>query len=295
MKVVYGHTDSIYVTIDSIERGKEIVSILNEKMREKFPNVMGLEEHPVTLEFEKYYKSLGVGATKNRNAGLITWKDGKHLEETEFTMTGFTAKRASETKLAKEVQINTLKMWVNGRNKKDITVYLNNVYSKVLLGKVELGNLAKRSRYKEERFKVKCVNCFRKSSLFNLMTKKCCNRMNIQTMEGKRPSIGSGIEGIIFYNSTHDNPITDSYICVKVSYVNDKYMHPIYQVLTEPSYFSANTIAELNNLIIKHGSVDYKHYANTVVKKAEPIFNAMGWDSKDISKDKRQKEIEDWF
>tara|TARA_R110000850_G_scaffold46762_7_gene117603 strand:- start:424 stop:783 length:360 start_codon:yes stop_codon:yes gene_type:complete len=119
--------------------------------------------------------------------------------------------------------------------------------------------------------------------------------MNIQTMEGKRPSIGSGIEGIIFYNSTNSIPITDSYICVKVSYVNDKYMHPIYQVLTEPSYFSANTIAELNNLIIKHGSVDYKHYANTVVKKAEPIFNAMGWDSKDISKDKRQKEIEDWF
>ena len=104
----------------------------------KFPNVMGLEEHPVTLEFEKYFKSLGVGATKNRNAGLITWKNGKYLEETEFTMTGFTAKRVSETKLAKEVQINALKMWVEGRNRKDITLYLNNVYTDVLLGKVNL-------------------------------------------------------------------------------------------------------------------------------------------------------------
>ena len=119
--------------------------------------------------------------------------------------------------------------------------------------------------------------------------------MNIQTMGGKRPSVGSGIEGIIFYNSIHSNPITDSYICVKVSQVNDKYMHPLYQIPTEPSYFSANTLLELESLIEKYGSIDYRHYANTVVKKAEPIFNAMGWDSKDISKDKRQKEIQDWF
>ena len=32
---------------------------------------------------------------------LITWKDGKFLDEKEFVMTGFTAKRLSETKLAR--------------------------------------------------------------------------------------------------------------------------------------------------------------------------------------------------
>ena len=116
MKVVYGHTDSIYVDIEdnSIETAKETLKILNEHVRKSFPNVMGLEEHPVTLEFEKYFRTLGVGATKNRNAGLITWKDGEFLDEEEFVMTGFTAKRVSLTKLAKDVQLSVLNMWVEG-------------------------------------------------------------------------------------------------------------------------------------------------------------------------------------
>ena len=34
MKVVYAHTDSIYVPIKSIDKAKEICQMLNEKMRE---------------------------------------------------------------------------------------------------------------------------------------------------------------------------------------------------------------------------------------------------------------------
>ena len=89
---------------------------------------MGLEEHPVTLEFEKYFRTLGLGATKNRNAGLITWKDGDFLDEEEFTMTGFTAKRVSLTKLAKEVQLAVLNMWVEGKSEEDLVSYLNMKY-----------------------------------------------------------------------------------------------------------------------------------------------------------------------
>ena len=108
MKVVYGHTDSIYVQIDSVEKAQDAIKEIESSVREHFPNVMGLEQHPVVLEFEKYYSALGVGTTKNRNAGMITWKDGEWLDEPEFIMTGFTAKRVSETKLAKGVQtINT--------------------------------------------------------------------------------------------------------------------------------------------------------------------------------------------
>ena len=101
MDVVYGHTDSIYVKIDSVEQAQEIVEEINEHVKTKFPNVLGLKEHPVSLEFEKYYQTLGVGTTKNRNAGLISWKDGNWLKEPEFIMTGFTAKRVSITPLAK--------------------------------------------------------------------------------------------------------------------------------------------------------------------------------------------------
>ena len=92
MKVVYGHTDSIYVQIDSVETAQNKIKEIESYVREAFPNVMGLKEHPVVLEFEKYYSTLGVGATKNRNAGMITWEDGAWLDSPKFTMTGFTAK-----------------------------------------------------------------------------------------------------------------------------------------------------------------------------------------------------------
>ena len=109
MKVVYGHTDSIYVQIDSVEKAQESIKKIEAKVRERFPNVMGLDNHPVVLEFEKYYSSLGVGTTKNSNAGLVSWEDGVWLDEPKFSMTGFTAKRVSETKLAKQIQTDALK------------------------------------------------------------------------------------------------------------------------------------------------------------------------------------------
>ena len=57
MKVVYAHTDSIYIPIDNINKAKKVCNELNNHVRESFPNVLGLENHPVTLEFEKYYES----------------------------------------------------------------------------------------------------------------------------------------------------------------------------------------------------------------------------------------------
>ena len=117
MKVVYAHTDSIYVPIENVEKAKEICTILNNHMREHFPNLLGLENHPVTLEFEKYYEGLGVGVKKNRNAGYISWKDGKYLDEHQFVVTGFSTKRISENKIGKDFQSDLLKMWAGPKTK----------------------------------------------------------------------------------------------------------------------------------------------------------------------------------
>ena len=47
MKVVYGHTDSIYVTIDSIDEAKKVCSELNEYIQGEFPNDWNLPVHLV--------------------------------------------------------------------------------------------------------------------------------------------------------------------------------------------------------------------------------------------------------
>ena len=219
MKVVYGHTDSIYVEVDSIKKAESISTIINNHVRSKFPNVMALEEHPINLEFEKYFESLGVGATKNRNAGLIVWKDGKFLENKEFFMTGFTAKRISETPLAKEVQIKVLNMWVEQSSKEDILDYLINMYQNTLNGDIPLNKILKRSRFKEERFHVYCMDC---KKAYYLTDTKCNHFLTTAekrgkgwTSAGKRPSIGSGIVGVLLYNKMNKEPINDTYLFMK--------------------------------------------------------------------------------
>jgi DNA polymerase elongation subunit (family B) len=158
MKVVYGHTDSIYVEMP-MNRAEETLALLNNHVRGLFPNLLGLKEHPVTLEFEKYYESLGVGITKNRNAGLISWKDGVTLDEPEFVMTGFAAKRVAITQLAKDIQLTVLKMWVEQKSEQEITNYLKTEYNKVLNGEIDIKNITNRSRFKPERVRYKCNYC----------------------------------------------------------------------------------------------------------------------------------------
>lgn len=295
MKVVYGHTDSIYVEIDSIEKAKETVEHLNKEVRKIFPNILGLEEHPVTLEFEKYFKTLGVGTTKNRNAGLITWKDGEYLDEDEFVMTGFTAKRISETNLAKEVQIKTLTMWAENKSEEEIVEYLRDKYHSVKYGQIDIEDVLKRTRYKPERFSVKCKTCSSTSTTFDLMEQPCCSTMNLRTLEGKRASVREGIEGVLYRKYVDDLDISDSYLFMKVSNNTQntkitQYLHPTKQVMVFPSYISGLTVDEMKNY-----TPDWEHYAESVVKKAEPIFRAMGWKISQIKHDQNQRSLMEWF
>ena len=233
MKVVYGHTDSIYVQIDSVEKAQEAIKEIETSVREHFPNVMGLKEHPVQLEFEKYFSALGVGTVRNRNAGLVSWEDGKWLDEPKFTMTGFTAKRVSETGLAKEVQTNVLKMWVAETPMIKINKYLHETYNSVVNGEIPNASIIKRSRLRPKRFTVKCNECRRRYNLKDLNNIRVCGQeegknglhkcgnsvSNFTTMEGKRPTIGSGVAGVISAWQNSNANFDDSYLFLKVHHL----------------------------------------------------------------------------
>ena len=297
MKVVYGHTDSIYVQIDSVETAQNKIKEIESYVREAFPNVMGLKEHPVVLEFEKYYSALGVGATKNRNAGMITWEDGAWLDSPKFTMTGFTAKRVSETKLAKEVQTKVLKMWVEKKSLNEINKYLHETYSLVLNGKIELNSIIKRSRLRPARFTVKCPECNAKYhlreciQLKHSVCKKCATETSkFTTLEGKKPSIGSGIAGVLYAWERNDANFDDSYLFMKVNTVNAVYTHPLSQEQRKVEYISGTTFEDFEGY-----TPDWNHYSQQVVKKAEPIYKAMGWELSSIRTGKMQLSLEEWW
>ena len=294
MKVVYGHTDSIYVQMDSVEKAEAVVEEIQSAVREHFPNVMGLEQHPVVLEFEKYYSALGVGTTKNRNAGMITWKDGEWLDEPEFIMTGFTAKRVSETKLAKGVQTDVLKMWVNETPMEKINRYLHDKYISVLEGDVDIESIIKRSRLKENRFKVKCT-CGKKYELMGCLAIKWCITCGVDTakfttLEGKRPTIGSGIAGVVHAKQKNQTKFDDSYLYLKVRNTREEYTNPLTKQVKEVEYVAGSRYIDFDSY-----TPDYQHYAEQVVKKAEPIYKAMSWHLSNIKTGKIQKSLEEWF
>lgn len=294
MKVVYGHTDSIYVQVDSVAKAQMICADIQDSVRKHFPNVMGLEQHPVVLEFEKYYSALGVGTTKNRNAGMITWKDGEWLDEAEFVMTGFTAKRVSETKLAKNVQTDVLKWWVSQETLEQINSKLSSTFNDVLSGNYPLEYVIKRSRLREDRFTVRCPQCKTKYDLRNIKELKYCKKCSVspskfRTLEGRNPSIGSGIAGVIYACQNNSNTFDDSYLYLKVI-SKETFTHPLTKEDKQVQYLAGSNYKDFE------GSLpDWKHYAEQVIRKAEPIYRAMDWDISNIRTGTIQKTLGDWF
>lgn len=312
MKVVYGHTDSIYVTVDSIEQGKEICKELNSHVQELFPNVLGLDEHPVQLEFEKYFRALGVGTTKSRNAGLITWKDGWDLETPEFVMTGFTAKRVSETPLAKEIQSTALKLWVSETSESEITQYCRGIFNDVKQGRIDLKSIVKRRRYNADRFKVKCPTCKQKYNILDMRetTKNgYCSHCHSEdsyptpitqftTLEGKKPTFGDSIAGTIFWSSTvqgKHKPINDSIFFLKVNNPTQTWTHPLTGKTRKVEWVSAPSMELLRGLIDSGFKPDYDYYSDVVSKKVKPIYLAMNWNQSGITLDERQRTLDEWF
>jgi DNA polymerase elongation subunit (family B) len=294
MKVVYGHTDSIYVQIDSVETAQLAIKEIEASVREHFPNVMGLEQHPVVLEFEKYYSALGVGTTKNRNAGMITWDDGEWLDKPKFTMTGFTAKRVSETPFAKEIQTGVLKKWVNQESLEKINASLFAIYTTALQKDIPISALVKRSRLKSERFTVKCNECNSKYGLYECLDIKWCSKCGTETSEfvtlqGKRPSVGSGIAGVLYAHQKLNMAFDDSYLFIKVKH-NDTFINPLTKEEKPVEYVAGITLEDF-----KDYEPDWEHYAQQVLKKAEPIYRAMDWDLSSIRTGKIQKKLDEWF
>ena len=294
MKVVYGHTDSIYVQIDSVETAQVAIKEIEASVREHFPNIMGLEQHPVVLEFEKYYSALGVGTTKNRNAGMITWDDGEWLDKPKFTMTGFTAKRVSETPFAKEIQTNALKKWVNQEPLEKINASLFAIYTTALQKEIPISALVKRSRLKSDRFTVKCNECNSKYGLQECLDIKWCLKCGTETSEfvtlqGKRPSVGSGIAGVLYAHQKLNMAFDDSYLFIKVKH-NDTFINPLTKEEKPVEYVAGITLEDF-----KDYEPDWEHYAQQVLKKAEPIYRAMDWDLSSIRTGKIQKKLDEWF
>ena len=264
MKVVYAHTDSIYVPIESVERAEEVCKVVNDHVRKLFPNVLGLEQHPVTLEFEKYYQTLGVGLKKNRNAGFISWKEGEYLDEPQFIVTGFSMKRISENTIAKSFQKELLQRWASNQSRIEIVEFCKIKYNDVKKGRTPISDIIKRGRVRQD--------------------------LNAYLM------VSGGIAGVCYYNQhiSPEDPIDDSFLFMECSHINGPpyFMLPDGSKDRKATYVAVKEMKEFDARF----TPNWNAYATkSIVQKAKPIFEAMEWDIREFMVDENQRGLSEWF
>ena len=258
-RVIYGHTDSIFVQVKDVEDAKNLNHILDIYIREK------IFRHPVELEFEKFASKFFLATKKNRYCGWLSWKDGEYLDKEEFMVMGFEMKKSNETKLAKEFQETLLRMVSSGSEFKEVIDYCNKTYANVIKGEFTLREIAKRSRL----------------------------RRNIEDYD----AIAGGSAGIMYYNQQKVGPSYikkgDSYFYFKMD--NDNLEEKVYLLngkTKSAEYIAFRNFKEVNDKF----NPDWRFIAEAeVIKKSALVFESMGWNIKSYKKDINQQTLDGWW
>ena len=257
-KVIYGHTDSIFVQVKDVEDAQNLRHILNMYISQE------IFREPVELEFEKFASKFFLAAKKNRYCGWLSWKDGEYLDEEKFMVMGFEMKKSNETKLAKEFQETLLKMVSKGKTHKEIIDYCNKIYAKVVKGQVELREISKRSRL----------------------------RRNLEDYD----AIAGGTAGIMYYNQQEVGDVKiekgDSYYFFKMDNSNlDEQVYLVNGVSKSAEYIAFRKFSEVENF-----KPDWSFIAQAeVIKKSALILESMGWSTKEYKRDVNQTSLDGWW
>ena len=256
-EVIYGHTDSIFVIVENPEESQELCGKLNLHLRNNVFNDF------VTLEFEKFAKSFFLSKKKNRYCGYLSWKDGKYLEDNDFFMMGFEAKKSNETAFAKNVQLTALKMVASGVVEKEVTTFCKENYNLLKNGEVDMNTIAKRSRLRKELDEYKVL--------------------------------AGGVAGVKVYNSGIGTiAVGDSYYFYRCDNRSIKKARTfMIGERTRPvDYIACKRIDE----VINDYPPDWASLAESeVVKKVTLIYESLGWNLQNISEVGIQTTIDEWW
>jgi DNA polymerase elongation subunit (family B) len=256
-RVIYGHTDSIFVEVAGVADAKQLCIRLNNFIRnEKFNEC-------VELEFEKYASLFFLSQKKNRYSGYLTWKDGKYLDEEEFFVMGFEMKKSNETKLAKAFQSTVLKMVSSNKTEDEVTKYARDIYQKVSKGEYDQNEVVKRSR--------------------------------LRTPLEEYKTVAGGTAGVLFYNQEIGSiNLGDSYYYYTVDNKGIKKFPRQYEYkgyIRNVDYIAFKKIDE----VINYFPIAWKRLADSeVVKKVTLIYDSLGWDVNEISQKGKQTRLDEW-
>jgi len=256
--VIYGHTDSIFVKVKNIADAEQLCIKLNEYIQKEVFN------DNVVLEFEKYAKTFFLSKKKNRYCGFLSWKEGVTLSEEQFFVMGFEMKKSNETKLAKKVQKQVLKMVASGKTEGEVTKYTKSMYKLVKGGKYDPKSVIKRTR-------------LRKSL-------------------DEYDAIAGGSAGVLVYNDQIGTiEVGDSYYYYTVNNKGISKYPTKYNIKGKTrnvEYIACKKYEEVKDYF----PIDWNRLAESeIVKKVTLIYESLRWDLMGIANDGRQTTLDSWW
>ena len=134
--VIYGHTDSVFVCVESPEAGVEMVEWINKEMA------------PIETEYEKHCERMLLKA-KNRYAGKVVWTDGKY-HEPDYYIKGIESKQARMPQIMKDVMNTTINSMLDGKSEESVTEKVCNIIHDMIDGSISLDDLKQKGKLKKD-------------------------------------------------------------------------------------------------------------------------------------------------
>lgn len=145
-KVIYGDTDSCMVQLGKdltseqiIATAKEIEKALNASYSAFAKEELNADVSYFSIKFEKIYARFFQAGKKKRYAGLLVWKEGKDVQETDIV--GFEIKRSDTPQVTKVVQKKVMEQILAGTSYGEIRDYLAGVIKTYRSGKYTLDDV----------------------------------------------------------------------------------------------------------------------------------------------------------
>jgi len=131
-KVIYGHTDSVFVLIPSPQEGMDALTEINISME------------PIETEFEKWCSSMILMA-KNRYAGNVTWTDG-HYHDAKMYVKGIEMKQSRMPQVMKKCMQDVIGGILSSEGEEVVTEKLNTIILKVINKEVDPNDLCMKGK-----------------------------------------------------------------------------------------------------------------------------------------------------
>ncbi len=145
-KIIAGDTDSNFIIPlkENCININELVDIINKSFDE-FAKEYGMKYHIFRIEVDKEYEPLLMGDSKKRYVGYIKKGDKKI-----YKATGYESVRRDTPEITEHMQETLFKMILDGKNRKDLETYIEELKNDIITGKYSLTEIMIRKGFSKK-------------------------------------------------------------------------------------------------------------------------------------------------